>query len=180
MNPSASDKLRSAWKQAAESESTAGGAGPGPNLDRQIRRHARQVLKKGPPSPGWIWPASAAASVVLCTSLMLQMARYFQPPTPPPDSYQPRYIKPLPPRDVSVGESTAVSDAPVVLDLETVAPRVDSPEFWWEELRRNAANADREAFLATWHAYRRHLVEAPLPEDLKQWVAQNNIVLPAP
>jgi len=134
----------------------------------------------------WIWPASLAASLVLCTTLVMQMARGVN--SPPEDRVSQRSINLTPPAapastqsgNTAVGSWDANADPALVIQLPGQSLDPESTEFWWEQLRYNAHNADRDGFLATWEVYQDRRDSTPLPDDLKRWMADNRVPLPPP
>ncbi|MEM7708344.1 MAG: hypothetical protein AAF358_22515 [Pseudomonadota bacterium] len=153
--------------------------GPAMSVDDAIRERAHR------PAPGgrWIWPASLAASLALCTTLVFQLAKVVQPNLPSgPTRTSPLVTAPelSAPQDRSapaVGAGAVDTGVTSVADATEAAPALDSPEFWWEQLRLHARNADREGFLATWEVYQQHRDDTPLPADLRQWIADNQLPL---
>ena len=144
-------------------------------IDEALARQARASRV----SSGWIWPISIAASMVLCVGLFLQMGRLLTPsPLPAPRADEAPATAPQLGPPPPFGEGERIDTQVLELGLETIAASPSDPtdpEFWWAELRRLAAEADRDGFLVTWEAYQRHLADTPLPDDLTRWMADNNL-----
>lgn len=177
-------RLRDAYQRLPNAE-------PSAAVDRAIHNFARRQ----PVGGRWIWPASLAASLVLCVILVSQMARLVKPnfsasdiavrsqdsgQGASPDAQQSTSVPGSDSR--STPAYGTVSQAPQTLNLAAdAAPSVpDTPEFWWDQLRDHAANADREGFLATWAVYQQQQQDTPLPEDLNRWIAENQLTDPTP
>ncbi len=170
---------------------------PSAQLDQRILTAARQAAPHTPSTGRWIWPASLAASLVICTTLVTQMAKVVNPsPVVPSPSLQASNA------NGSSDGSTAFAqiDASLAANKQTDPPAIgavavgtevttlptqrsatpESAEFWWDQLRHHAHNADREGFLATWQVYQDHRYNTPLPEDLQRWMADNRVPLTLP
>ena len=169
-------KLARAYQALTQETET---RGPAAAVHATLRERAHR------PAPGgrWIWPASLAASLALCTTLVFQLAKVVQPDLPSgatrtnplvtaPELSAPRDLPPP-----AVGAGAVDGGLTAVVDTTEAAPALDSPEFWWEQLRLHARNADREGFLATWEVYQQHRDDTPLPADLRQWIADNQLPL---
>ncbi len=153
---------------------------PSPTVHDLIRERAHRP----PPGGRWIWPASLAASLALCTTLVFQLARVVQ-PNPPSGTARTESLLPAPAIDAgserpapAVGGGVDDGGVTSVVAGTNPSPALDSPEFWWEQLRLHANNADREGFLATWEVYQQHRDDTPLPDDLRRWIADNQLPLP--
>ncbi|MFK7955659.1 MAG: hypothetical protein AB8B96_06150 [Lysobacterales bacterium] len=167
---------------------------PAPEVDRRILGQARLPAHDPAGSGRWIWPASLAASLVICTTLVTQMAKVVNPaPVAPaavgqaadPMETQDRAFAnnaPDPTVDgrtfqPAIGTVTSSQSTTVLID-QSAPP--ETAEFWWEQLRHHAHNADRDGFLATWEVYQNHRDNTPLPDDLQRWMADNRVPMTPP